>query len=125
MYMNAHRSDSREKRFLDDVGWMENDPIIGLANMFDIGMAFAAALLLALVTFYSMQELVPEKDVTFVKNPGAINMEIIMKKGTKLEKYRMSQQRGIGGEGERLGICYRLKTGEVIYVPEEASETGK
>ena len=44
-------------------------------------------------------------------------MEIIRKKGIKLERYHISD-REAGGEGQRLGICYQLADGEVVYVPE-------
>jgi hypothetical protein len=105
------------KKILSDV---EDEPLAGMANLFDAGMVFAVALLLALVTYYSLPELLTEKDeITLVKNPGEPNMEIIKKKGIKLEKYRMTTQR-IRGEGEKLGVCYRLKTGEVVYIPEKS-----
>ncbi len=96
----------------------EDDPLAGMANLFDAGMVFAVALLLALVTYFSLPEFLAEReDVTLVKNPGKPDMEIINKRGIKLEKYRMTTDR-IGGEGKRLGVCYRLKTGEVVYIPE-------
>jgi len=44
-------------------------------------------------------------------------MEIIRRKGRKLEHYRITP-RTLGGEGQRLGTAYRLKTGEVVYVPD-------
>jgi hypothetical protein len=104
------------RKILSDV---EDEPLAGMVNLFDAGMVFAVALLLALVTYYSLPELLTERDeITLVKNPGEPNMEIIKKKGIKLEKYRMTTQR-IGGEGEKLGVCYRLKTGEVVYIPEK------
>ena len=80
-------------------------------------MVFAVALLLALVTAFNLREMFSSTDVTIVKDPGSPNMEVLIKKGERLEKYKMSE-RSAGGEGERLGICYRLKSGEVIYVPE-------
>jgi len=109
-------------RFRKILAEAENDPLAGMANLFDAGMVFAVALLLALVTYYHLPELLTESDeVTLVKNPGEANMEIIRKKGIKLEKYRMTTQ-SLGGEGERLGMMYRLKTGEVVYIPEEPAD---
>jgi len=82
-------------------------------------MVFAVALLLALVTHFQLPELLSrQQDATILKNPGKSNMEIIHRKGKKLEHYRMTRQT-LGGEGEKLGTAYRLKTGEVVYVPEE------
>jgi hypothetical protein len=50
-------------------------------------------------------------------------MEVISRKGIELERRRMTS-RSAAGDGERLGICYRLKTGEVIYVPEKPHSRG-
>ena len=87
-------------------------------------MVFAVALLLALVTHFQLPERISgQEETTILKNPGlknsgTANMEIIHRKGKKLEHYRMTRQT-LGGEGEKLGTAYRLKTGEVVYVPEE------
>lgn len=97
----------------------EEDPLNGVANLFDVAMVFAVALLIAMVTALKAPELLLSQDeVTILKNPGKDNMEIIRKKGDKLDHYKMSEKQG-SGDGERLGICYRLENGEVIYVPEE------
>lgn len=98
----------------------EDDPAAGLLNLFDLWMVFAVSLLLALVTYYNLPELVTQSSVSIVKNPGAPNMEIIKKKGIRIEKFRLTTQQ-IGGEGEKLGTAYRLKTGEVVYVPEPSA----
>lgn len=45
-------------------------------------------------------------------------MEIIKRKGLKIEKYRATSEK-LGGEGQKLGTAYRLKSGEVVYVPED------
>ena len=52
-----------------------------------------------------------------MKNPGTPQMEVIHKKGVKVDRYRVSRDVA-SGEGERLGTAYRLPSGEVIYVPE-------
>lgn len=105
---------SAHRRLLGD---FDEDPLSGMANLFDMAMMFAASLLLVLVTQSSLPELRSQQDETTVlKNPGKPNMEIIRRKGRKLEHYRMSQQ-ALDGEGERLGVAYRLKTGELVYVP--------
>ena len=96
----------------------DDDPLNGMANLFDLGMVFAVALLLALVTYYSLPELLADKqDVTIIKNPGKKNMELIRKKGKDIQHLKITTKE-IGGEGERLGTAYRLKSGEVVYVPE-------
>ena len=87
-------------------------------------MVFSVGLLLALVTYYSLPELLSMKEVTLVKNPGQADMEIIRKKGKKLERYRMTLRK-LQGEGVRLGTAYRLANGEVVYVPDSAAEASE
>lgn len=95
-----------------------------VANLFDVAMVFAVALLLAMVSAMKAPEIFFSDDtVTLVKNPGQPDMEILKREGTELKHYKMSEASG-SGEGQRLGICYRLESGEVIYVP-ESDEAGK
>jgi len=95
-----------------------DDPLQGVANFFDIGIVFALGFLLSLLAYIGLPEIMQREDVTFVKNPGTTDMEIIQKKGRKLEHYRMTKE-NLSGDGVKLGTAYRLKTGEVVYVPEE------
>jgi len=92
-----------KKRKWDD-GHLE-DPGAGLLNLFDVWIAFAAALLLASLGY---------------RQAAHNRMENIDPQRRELPHYRVSEQ-SAGGDGERLGVAYRLKSGEVIYVP----ETGK
>ena len=96
---------------------MEEDPGAGLLNLFDIWIAFAVSLLLAMVSYIRMPELFGPSDITVIKNPGTPKMEIIQKQGQKLTHYRATQEQ-LTGQGQRLGIAYRLSNGEVVYVPE-------
>ncbi len=96
----------------------DDDPLTSVANLFDVAMVFAVALLLALVSHFHLPELLSQQqEMTIVKNPGKPNMEIIRRKGKELEHYKMTKQ-SLGGEGKKLGTAYRLKNGEVVYVPE-------
>jgi hypothetical protein len=94
----------RKKRKWD--AFREDDPAAGLLNLFDVWIAFAVALLLASVSYQQ-----------FTKE-GSPEMAAIQKERQKIEHYSVSKETK-GGDGERLGIAYRLKTGEVIYVPEK------
>ena len=96
---------------------MDEDPGAGLLNLFDVWIAFAVALLLAMVSYMRMPELLSQGDITIIKNPGTPEMEIIQKQGQKIEHYRATSQQ-LTEQGERLGIAYRLTNGEVVYVPE-------
>lgn len=54
-----------------------------------------------------------------IKNPGKDNMEIITKKGNKIEKYRADSKEEAGGsKGKKIGTAYQLDNGEIIYVPD-------
>jgi hypothetical protein len=102
----------------------EQNPLTGVANLFDIAMVFSVALLVALVMSYQLPELLtPNDNVTVVKNPGQEDMKIIIKEGQEIEVLNMTEQIG-SGTGEALGTAYRLADGRVIYVPESDNETG-
>jgi len=99
----------------------DEDPMSGVANLFDTAMVFAVALLLALVVSYNVPEfLQPESNVTIVKNPGAPNMQIIIKDMDQIQILNMTEKIA-GGQGTRMGTAYQLESGQVVYVPENAS----
>lgn len=99
----------------------DNDPMSVVSNLFDVAMVFAVALMVALVSRYSMTEMFSQEDFTMVKNPGKENMEIITKEGEKINRYTPSEDTSsqIGKKGKKVGIAYELENGEIIYVPEE------
>ena len=97
----------------------DSDPMGTVANLFDVAMVFAVALMVALVSRFSMTEMFSKEDFTMVKNPGKENMEIITKKGKEIKKYTPSEeQKTSGKKGKKVGIAYQLENGEIIYVPE-------
>ena len=101
----------------------EEDPLTGVANLFDAAMVFAVALLVAVLMAHSMPELLdPDASFTMVKNPGEPDMQIIIKDLDKIEVMNVTDS-SAGGQGEKMGTAYRLKTGEMIYVPENATES--
>lgn len=110
---------TRRRKFL---GTDEDlDPMSVVGNLFDVAMVFAVALMVALVTRYSMTEMFSQEDFTIVKNPGKENMEIITKEGEKINRYTPSENQddaASGKRGKRVGIAYELENGEIIYVPE-------
>lgn len=97
----------------------DQDPLSVLTNLFDVSMVFAVALMVALVTHFQMSEVFSKEDFTMVKNPGKENMEIITKKGEKVEKYTPSEAtEKSGSRGKKVGVAYQLENGEIIYIPE-------
>ncbi len=108
----------RRGRFLKNNG-EDNDPMSGMANLFDLAMVFAVALMVALVTRFNVTEMISDEDFTLVKNPGKTNMEIIKKKGKTIEKYKGTKGKSSKGKGRKVGTAYELENGEIIYIPEE------
>lgn len=97
----------------------DDDPMSNVANLFDVAMVFAVALMVALVTRFNMTEMFSKEDFTIVKNPGKDNMEIITKEGTEINRYTPSDDQSEQGKrGKRVGIAYELENGQIIYVPE-------
>ncbi|MCC6600935.1 MAG: DUF2149 domain-containing protein [Crocinitomicaceae bacterium] len=99
----------------------DEDPLSGVANLVDLMIVFSVGLMLSITTYYGLPELLSPEDVTLVKNPGHPNMEVIQRKGQKIEKYKMTNEQG-SGEGELMGTMYKIKGGEIIYVPESSDK---
>lgn len=97
----------------------DSDPMGTVANLFDVAMIFAIALMVALVTRFNMTEMFSKEDFTMVKNPGKENMEIITKEGQEIKRYTPSEKQETSGKrGKKVGVAYQLESGEIIYVPE-------
>ena len=97
----------------------DTDPMGTVANLFDVAMVFAVALMVALVSRFNMTEIFSKEDYTMVKNPGKENMEIITKEGKEIKRYTPSEQKEASGKrGRKVGVAYELDNGEIIYVPE-------
>lgn len=97
------------------------DPLAGVANLFDVSLAFIVALLISLFMLFSAFEFLdPESSVTIVKERADGSIEIVEKQGEKVEIKRTTD-RTLSGEGQLLGTAYRLANGEIVYVPQEES----
>ncbi|MFN3190016.1 MAG: DUF2149 domain-containing protein [Aureliella sp.] len=123
-------SDSAERLLLDSLrlrrlkrasrynAEIESDPLASIANLFDVAMVFAVALMVALVSYLQVPALLRESDYTIITNPGTPDMEIVVKEGEEIKHYEASESTG-AGQGELLGQAYRLPDGRVVYVPAE------
>lgn len=109
---------NRRNRYYGSFDTEDNDPLSGMANLFDVAMVFAVALMVAFVVRMKMTEFLTSQDVTFVKNAGQKDMEIIVKKDNKITRYKSHQNTRGEGKGTRVGVAYRLENGDIIYVPE-------
>lgn len=95
----------------------DDDPLAIMINLFDLSLVFSLALMVALISYMKMPEFLTRENMTVVKNPGTPEMEIIVKEGRTITRYKASEGQG-SGRGRRIGIAYELETGEIIYVPE-------
>ena len=94
-YMRDRRSSRRNRNSRGNRsggGRDADEPLTGVANLFDVAMVFALGLMVVLLMYYNLQELLKPQDVTIVKNPGQKNMEIIVKHGKKIERLNMTNQ---------------------------------
>lgn len=97
----------------------DDNPLELLANLFDAAMVFAVALMVAIVSHFSMSEIFSSEDCTIVKNPGTPQMEIVTKKGGEVTKLSASDaDKDNSSRGERVGTAYRLESGQIIYIPD-------
>lgn len=96
----------------------EDDPLSGVANLFDVSVVFIVALMITLFSVYRMGDLLdPNSEVTMVMTKPNGMSEIIVKRGTEIEAYEVTGE-SMAGDGERLGSAYRLADGQIIYVPD-------
>ena len=100
----------------------DEDPLAGIANLFDVSVAFIVALLIALFGLFSAGKLLDNNaNVTLVKQTESGEMEIIVKQGAQIKVQKVTDKT-LSGQGTRLGTAYRLANGQVVYVPDEATK---
>lgn len=99
----------------------DDDPMLSAVNLVDVFLVLVVALLAAV----AVQGQGPVQDgVTVIRNPGQPDMEIVVRENGQEVRYK-----GTGGtaqgSGVRAGVAYRLKDGNIVYLPEtgQAGET--
>ena len=93
-----------------------DDPILSVVNLIDVFLVIIAALLIT-VAQNPLLNPFTRQDVTIITNAGKPTMEVLVKNGKKIEKYKSTGKIG-QGEGTKAGIAYRMKDGSIVYVPE-------
>lgn len=106
---------SRSSRFGSGAG--EEDPMLGVANLFDVALVFIVALFLSLMSTWQVLDFFnPEAEITVMKKVRD-TWEIVTKKGKEVKVRKVTDRKVGGNEGMRLGTAYKLKDGRVIYIP--------
>jgi hypothetical protein len=96
----------------------DDDPMLSAVNLVDVFLVLVVALLTAVAAQSSRQPQADER-VTIIKNAGSPDMEVIVRENGKEVKFKGAGQAG-AGQGERAGVAYKLKDGNIVYVPEPA-----
>jgi len=108
----------RRRRFDLSSGEALEDPLAGVANLFDASVVFIVSMMLALFMAYNMMDLIdPKAEVTLTRKTADGQTEIVTRKGREVTVRRITDSK-LSGEGERLGTAYRLKDGRTVYVPD-------
>jgi hypothetical protein len=108
----------RRRRFDVSGGDALEDPLSGVANLFDASVVFIVSMMLALFMAYNMMDLIdPTAEVTLTRKTADGQTEIVTRKGREVTVRRVTDRK-LSGEGERLGTAYRLKDGRTVYVPD-------
>jgi hypothetical protein len=93
------------------------DPILSVVNLIDVFLVIIASLLIV-VAQNPLLNPFSKRDLTIITDAGKPTMEVLVKNGKKIEKYKSSGKIG-QGEGAKAGTAYRMKDGSIVYVPEE------
>ena len=114
--MGEHRFLRRHRPFAESS--LDDDPLSGIANLFDVSLAFIVALILALFSLFSLQDFLdPDSKVTVMTQNQNGETTLITKERESIKVQKVSD-RELSGAGTRLGTAYRLPDGQVVYVPE-------
>lgn len=123
MHYFRPRRTSKARKGFSDPAFRDDDPMTGVANLFDIGLVFIVGLLLTLFSAYRLQDLFDRNsEMTIMKQQASGEMEIIVKKGTQIKATRVTRE-AAQGKGNRLGVAYRLEDGSMVYVPDPSQST--
>jgi hypothetical protein len=93
-----------------------DDPILSVVNLIDLFLVIVAALLIT-VAQNPLLNPFSQRDVTVITDPGKPTMEMTIKQGEKIERYKASAEIG-QGQGTKVGAAYRMQDGSFVYVPE-------
>ncbi len=105
-------------KHLSILGEEDDDPMLSAVNLVDVFLVLVVALLTA-VALQQQKEanLNQNNSVTIIKKPGEPDMEIVVRENGREIRYK-GNGGSSEGQGVRAGVAYKLKDGNIIYVPE-------
>jgi hypothetical protein len=108
----------RRVSLIDNPGH-EDDPLSGVANLFDLSLVFIVAVLMALFSVFAEQDILkPNSEWTITKKNDKGELEIITKKDNEIKVQKVTDKK-LSGKGTRLGMAYKLEDGRIVYVEEK------
>ena len=109
----------RKRGFRDHSSVHREDPLGGVANLFDASIVFALGIMVALLQAFSLATLLdPNSSFTIVTKDAAGRMQIIERDRNQMKVRRITPEKQ-SGQGKRVGIAYELPDRSVVYVPEQ------
>ncbi len=102
-------------------GGDDNNPLTIMANLFETGLVFALGFMVSTISAMNMMDMFDPNAKVTVTSERKDGMQIMVKDGKKTTIRRMTKNLG-SGDGQKLGIAYKLDDGSVIYVPENETE---
>jgi hypothetical protein len=95
----------------------DDDPVLSLVNLIDVFLVLIAALLLAMGS-HPLNPFSADK-VTVIRNAGRADMQVVIKDGRRVERFKAAEGAAGGGSGGvKAGVAYRMADGSLVYVPE-------
>ena len=97
----------------------DEDPLSGVANIFDVSVVFIVGLMITLFSVYRIGDLVdPDSEVTLVKTNADGLSEIIVKRGTEITAYELTGET-LGGRASASAPPIGWRTGRSSTCPTE------
>lgn len=91
------------------------NPMLSVVNLLDVFLVIIAALMISIAQ--NPMNPYSTDSVTVIKNAGKKDMEVTIKKGIEVKKYKSAGEIG-EGKGTKAGVAYKMDDGSMIYIPE-------
>lgn len=116
----------RSKKFgIESDPMYDEDPVSGVAQLFDVSIAFIVAVIAAMFALLSSTEILnKDSEWTMTRKMKDGSIEIIEKHNNEIITKKVSGK-NMTGKGKKLGTAYELENGEIIYVPDETAANQK